>query len=152
MDRDQIISRRPASGRGTGAALPRVDRRELAAIFAGGFVGAIARAALVQSLVERPDGWPWATFIVNVLGAFLLGYFATRLNERLPLSSYRRAFLGTGLCGALTTFSTMMVELLRMIEGSHWALTGGYAFASIACGLLAVFVSTKIVRRASLGI
>jgi len=136
--------------RGRPSRVARLDRQELAAIFAGGFLGTIARAALAQGLAERPDRWPWATFIVNILGAFLLGYFATRLNERLPLTLYRRSFLGTGICGALTTFSTMMVELLRMIDGAHWALTAGYAAASVGCGLAAVFASTKLVRRASL--
>jgi len=87
----------------------KADRQELAAIFAGGFGGAIARAALAQSLVTGPGQWPWATFIVNMLGAALLGYFVTRLQERLPPSLYRRAFLATGVCGALTTFSTVMV-------------------------------------------
>jgi CrcB protein len=129
-------------------ALPRLDAHELAAIFAGGFIGAIARAALAQSLAVRPDRWPWATFAVNILGAFLLGYLITRLQERLPPSIHGRAFLGTGICGALTTFSTMMVELLAMIEGGHWALATGYAAASVGCGLAAIFISTKIVRRA----
>jgi fluoride exporter len=134
---------------GPASSVPRLDRRELAAIFAGGFLGTIVRAALAQGLAEPPDRWPWATFIVNIVGAFLLGFFVTRLQERLPPSLYRRAFLGAGICGALTTFSTMMVELLKMIEGAHWALTAGYAAASIGCGLAAVFVSTKLVRRAS---
>src|SRR4051794_19983254 len=79
------------------------DPRELAAIFAGGFIGAIARAELGELLSAGGPGWPWATFIANIVGAFLLGYFATRLQERLPLSRYRRPLLGTGLCGALTT-------------------------------------------------
>ena len=92
-----------------------VDRRELAAIFAGGFVGAVARAELAEAL-PPPGAWPWATFIVNIAGAFLLGYFTTRLQERLPLSAYRRPLLGTGFCGALTTFSTMQLELLRMLD------------------------------------
>jgi fluoride exporter len=130
------------------AMLAGLDRQELAAIFAGGSLGAMARGALAQSMVVHPDRWPWATFIVNVLGALLLGYFITRLQERLPPSLYGRAFLGTGICGALTTFSTMMVELLQMIEAGHWALAGGYLAASIGCGLAAIFLSTKIVRRA----
>ena len=96
----------------------KLDARELAAIFAGGFLGAIARAELVEALPHDPGEWPWATFLVNVAGAFMLGYFATRLQERLPLSAYRRPFLGTGLCGALTTFSTMQLELLRMLDGA----------------------------------
>lgn len=128
--------------------LPTIDRRELAAIFAGGFVGAIARAALVEGLPRAPDQWPWATFTVNIAGAFLLGYFATRLQERLPLSAYRRPFLGSGICGALTTFSTMQVELLKMVDGGHWGLAVGYASGSVAAGFAAVFLATNLVRRA----
>jgi fluoride exporter len=128
----------------------RFDARELTAIFAGGFVGAIARAELVEALPYRLGSWPWATFIVNVVGAFLLGYLTTRLQERLPLSAYRRPLLGTGLCGALTTFSTMQVELLRMLDGDHVCLALTYALASLAAGFLAVGVSTNLVRRARL--
>jgi CrcB protein len=128
----------------------RLDRQELAAIFAGGFLGAVARAALAQSLVSGPDQWPWATFIVNILGAALLGYFVTRLQERLPPSLYQRAFLATGICGALTTFSTMMVELSQMLEGGHLALACAYAAASLAGGFAAIFLATKLVRRARL--
>jgi fluoride exporter len=65
----------------------RVDRRELAAIFAGGFAGAVARAGLVEAIPYQPGEWPWATFVANVVGALLLAYFTTRLQERLPLSS-----------------------------------------------------------------
>jgi len=64
------------------------------------------------------------------------------------VSLYRRPFLGSGLCGALSTFSTMMVEVLRMIDGRHWALAVAYTTASILCGLAAVFLSAKLVRRA----
>src|SRR5205823_6105311 len=85
--------------------------------------------------------WPWATFTVNVAGAFLLGYLITRLQERLPLSAYRRPFLGTGFCGALTTFSTMQVELLRMLDGDHVALAVGYAAASIAAGFVGAYTT-----------
>jgi CrcB protein len=129
---------------------PAFDRQELAAIFAGGFVGAIGRAALEQSLRAHPGQWPWATFIVNMLGAALLGYFVTRLQERLPPSLYGRAFLGTGICGALTTFSTVMVELAQLLEGGHAALAVAYAVVSLVGGFAAVFLSTKLVRRARL--
>jgi CrcB protein len=127
-----------------------VDRRELAAIFAGGALGALARSGLAQALPFSPDRWPWATFAVNVAGAAVLGYLITRLQERVAPTVYGRALLGTGFCGALTTFSTMIGELERMLARDRWALAGGYALASIACGLAAVFVSTKLVRRARL--
>jgi CrcB protein len=128
----------------------QADRRELAAIFAGGFVGTIARALVADWLPARPGEWPWATFGVNVAGAFMLGYFATRLQERLPLSSYRRPLLGTGICGALTTFSTMQIELLSMLDRDAVGLAAGYAAASVAGGFLAVALATNLVRRTRL--
>ncbi len=128
----------------------RVDRRELAAIFLGGFLGAIARLGLVEALPPRAGAWPWATFAANIAGAFALGYFTTRLQERLPLSAYRRPFLGTGVCGALTTFSTMQLELLDMLDDGAGALAAGYAAASLAAGLLAVAAATNLVRHARL--
>jgi CrcB protein len=127
----------------------RLDRRELAAIFVGGALGTIARAELADALPHGNDQWPWATFIVNIAGAFLLGYFTTRLQERLPLSAYRRPLLGTGLCGGLTTFSTMQLEILRMLDEHALGLALGYTAASLAAGFAAVALSTNLVRRAS---
>src|SRR5919199_2485768 len=116
----------------------RVDRRELAAVFAGGCAGALARAGLLEALPHGAGEWPWATFAVNIAGAFALGYFTTRLQERLPLSAYRRPLLGTGLCGGLTTFSTMQVELLRMLDANDLGLAVAYALVSVLAGFAAV--------------
>jgi CrcB protein len=128
----------------------RVDRRELLAIFAGGFTGAVLRVELAETIPSHAASWPWATFIANVAGAFALGYFTTRLQERLPLSSYRRPFLGTGLCGALTTFSTMQVELLTMLDGRAYGLAAAYALMSVLAGFFAVAAATNLVRAGSL--
>ncbi len=111
-------------------------------------MGAVARAELVELLPYRGGAWPWATFTVNVVGAFLVGYFTTRLQERLPVSAYRRPLLGTGFCGALTTFSTMQVELLRMLDRGRLSLAVAYALVSVAVGFVAVALSTNLVRRA----
>jgi fluoride exporter len=127
--------------------MPKLDWRELAAIFAGGFLGALARVLLVQIAPARPGSWPWATFVANLAGTLLLGFFVTRLQERLPVSAYRRPLLGTGLCGALTTFSTMQLEVLRMLDGGRTGLAVAYILASIAAGLVGVFLATALVRR-----
>lgn len=127
--------------------MPTIDRRELAAIFAGGVLGALARVGLVELLPQSGTEWPWATFIVNVAGTFLLGYFATRLQERLPVSAYRRPLLGTGFCGALTTFSTVQVEVLRMLDANELGLAAAYVTASVVAGLGAVRIATGMVRR-----
>jgi fluoride exporter len=123
------------------------DGRELAAVFVGGAIGTLARAGLATWAAPEPGRWPWPTFVVNIVGAFLLGYFVTRLLERLPTSSYRRPLLGTGVCGGLTTFSTMQVETVQMLERHHYGLAVGYTVASIAAGLLAVYVATAMTRR-----
>ena len=127
--------------------MPRLDGRELAAIFVGGSIGAMLRAALAEAAPPPPGRWPWPTFAANIAGALLLGYSVTRLQERLPLSAYRRPLLGTGLCGALTTFSTMQIELVRMLQRGQLWLACGYAAASIGGGVLAVTLATASVRR-----
>lgn len=116
-------------------------------MFAGGAIGTLARAGLESLAASDPGRWPWPTFVVNVIGAFLLGYFTTRLLERLPISSYRRPLLGTGLCGGLTTFSTMQVEIVRMLEHGNHGLAVGYLSASLIAGLIAVYTATALVRR-----
>jgi len=131
------------------ARMPK-DVRELLAIFAGGAIGAVARVYLARHLAGGAPAWPWPTFAANIAGAFLLGYFATRLQERLPLSRYRRPLLGTGFCGAFTTFSTFQVELVKMLDADRIGLAVGYASASIAAGFVAVTVATAAVRRVRL--
>lgn len=123
------------------------DRRELGAIFCGGMVGALIRAGLVEAVGDGAPAWPWVTFGVNVVGAFLLGYFVTRLQERLPLSTYKRPLLGTGFCGALTTFSTMQVELLKMFDAGRIGLAIGYIAASLLAGYAGIQLSSAMVRR-----
>jgi CrcB protein len=125
----------------------RRDWRELAAIFAGGAAGTLLRAGLAETLPHSPTSWPWPTFIVNVVSVFLLGYFATRLQERLPLSSYRRPFLATGICGGLSTFSTMQVEVVKMLDAGAFDLAVAYCAASIAIGFLGIHIATSAVRR-----
>lgn len=126
---------------------PVPDTRELAAVFAGGALGALLRTASSEAFPATGAHWPWATFTVNIAGAFLLGYFATRLQERLPLSAYRRPLLATGLCGALTTFSTVQVEILQLIDAGALVLAVAYPVASVAAGYTAVQIASAMVRR-----
>jgi CrcB protein len=120
----------------------RRDPRELAAIFVGGMAGALARVWVSERFTTR------ATFLINVTGAAILAYAVTRLQERLPQSQYRRPFIGTGFCGALTTFSTMQIEILNMLRTGSDELAIGYAAASVTAGYLAIWITSALVRRA----
>lgn len=102
---------------------------------------------MADAFPHAATSWPWPTFAVNIAAALLLGYVVTRLQERLPQSSYRRPLLGTGLCGGLSTFSTMQVEILKMIDAHAWGLAASYTVTSIACGFAAIYLSTAAVRR-----
>lgn len=125
----------------------RHDPRELGAIFAGGAMGAVARIALARLPIGGAPGWPWITLSVNLAGAFALGYLVTRLGERLPLSTYRRPWWGTGVCGGLTTFSTMQLELVEMLDAHRFATAAGYAAVSLIGGYAAVHLASALVRR-----
>lgn len=136
--------------RPTTSAAPRsqIAVRLNVATAAGGALGALTRVELDRLFPPTRGGWPWTTFLINVAGAVLLGYLASRLVERLPPSTYPRPFAGTGLCGALTTFSTFQLELVQLVREEHFWLAGSYAAASVACGLVSVFVASRTVRRA----
>ncbi len=127
--------------------MPHLDRREIAAIFLGGMAGSLLRVWLARTSSTNAGDWPWTTFAINVSGSFALAYFATRLQERLPQSTYRRPLLGTGFCGAYTTFSTMQIEIVEMIDRHRYALASAYAVVSVASGLLAIAAATALVRR-----
>jgi len=123
------------------------DRREIAAVFVGGAIGAVLRAWLARVLETDADAWPWATFVVNIVAAFVLGWFSTVLLERLPVSRFRRPFVGTGVCGGLSTFSTMQVETVRLVQGGHVAVAMAYVFASLLAGMVAMHMATALARR-----
>jgi CrcB protein len=147
------LARRSASDQDVPLATPapirtRRDWQTQLAIFGGGAVGALARALVGVAFPVGEEAWPWPVFLINVVGALLLGYFATRLQERLPPTTYRRPLLGTGFCGALTTFSTLQVELVRLVEHDHLASALSYTAASVAAGFAGVFASTALTRRA----
>ena len=110
---------------------PPIAFDQLAAVFFGGALGALARA--IPSDVFPPGrGWPWATFTVNVLGAAALAWFAVRLVSAPPNRRLLQPFLCTGLCGALTTFSALQVEVIELARTGRPVLAASYLMASVA--------------------
>jgi CrcB protein len=128
-----------------------VAQLRTAAILGGGAAGALVRAGVGRTFPVRPGAWPWATFAVNVAGAFILAWLTTRLAEMVAPTRYWRLLIGTGFCGALTTFSTFQVETIKLARDGHAALGFGYAAASIATGMAAAIGATVLARRQRYG-
>lgn len=126
--------------------MSRFDLRRLAAIYAGGVLGALARVGLAQAMPHGPDSWPWGTFAVNMAGALLLGYFFARLRDH-PEDSLVHPFLTTGICGTLTTFSTVQLELFEMIDGGHFAIAATYLGATLLAGFFCVRAGIALEHR-----
>lgn len=127
-----------------------LDVRELLAVFAGGVIGALARASLERSVPVHGAHWPWATLSVNLIGAAVLGYAVALLQRSPPTSPYPRAFVAAGICGTLTTFSAMVLELQRMLAAGRPGIAFAYAAASIAGGLAAVTLGGRVGARRAL--
>jgi CrcB protein len=122
------------------------DPRKLAAIYIGGVVGALVRVGLAEAASTGPGQWPWATFAANLVGALLLGYFFALFRDH-PAESLHHPFLGTGVCGTLTTFSTLQLELYGMVDGGYLGLAAAYAAVTIAAGYLCVRLGIGLERR-----
>lgn len=122
------------------------DLRRLAAIYAGGVIGALARVGLAQATPHGPAGWPWGTLAANMAGALLLGYFFARLGDH-PEESLAHPFLTTGICGTLTTFSTVQLELFEMIDAGRIGLASAYLGVTLVAGFICVRAGIALERR-----
>lgn len=114
----------------------------------GGFVGAVLRYGM--GLLPFDGAFPWATLLVNLLGAVLIGALAEVAGRTDALSTEALLFLKTGVCGGFTTFSTFSLETVELLEGGRLALGAAYAGASLAFCLTGVLLG-KALARVSLG-
>ena len=126
----------------------RAQRIILAAVAAGGVLGAVSRYALSLALPTTDGRFPWGTFTVNVSGSVVLGFLLILLLEQVPNGRLARSVIGTGFLGAYTTFSTFMVESVDLIRDHHLALAVIYPAASIGAGLSAVGLGMTTARLA----
>ena len=124
-----------------------MGQRLLPAIFLGGMAGGLARAALEQEWPAGAHGWPWVTFMVNIAGTAVLASLLLLLQRRPPVPDWLAPMLGIGLCGALTTFSTLQLETVALVHSGHAALGVAYGLGSIGAGLLTAYTVSALVRR-----
>jgi fluoride exporter len=116
-------------------------------IAAGGAVGGAMRHGVSLVLDSSSDGFPWATFVENVTGCLLLAVLMVYLIEVWPPSRYVRPFLGVGVLGGFTTFSTYMNETRELLLGGRPVIAFGYVAATLVVGLLATWTGLRLARR-----
>ncbi|MDP9334339.1 MAG: fluoride efflux transporter CrcB [Actinomycetota bacterium] len=129
------------------AVASRMPSDVVAVIAVGGALGAPARYEVSQLIHVANDSFPWATFVTNLSGAFVLGLFLTFTLERLAPTRYLRPFFAIGFLGAFTTFSTMAVETVSLEKDGHVALGVGYLIVSVGAGLMVTYLGIAIARR-----
>jgi fluoride exporter len=106
----------------------------------GGFLGAIARYALGGWVAMRwGAAFPWGTFVINITGSFIVGFFLAFAQYRPWLHPQFRLLFAVGFVGAYTTFSTYTYESLRLMMDGQFALAALNVIGSVVVGLAAVF-------------
>jgi CrcB protein len=116
-------------------------------VLIGGALGAPARYVVDLMVQSRHDSvLPWGTFVVNAAGSLVLGATAGGV-AAAGGPHWLLTLVGTGFCGALTTFSTFQVETIRLARDGHAALGLAYATASMAAGTAAAVAATVVARR-----
>jgi CrcB protein len=120
-----------------------MQRYLLIALF--GLAGVLVRAGVVDWAPRQVASFPWATFVINIVGSLLLGFVYALTPE--TLSTTWRLAIGIGGLGAMTTFSTMMYETMSLVEEGRAALALTYAFGSLAVGLAVMYAGTVAGRR-----
>jgi CrcB protein len=129
-----------------GARWPAIRRSHIAAVFAGGVLGGLARDGISSAWPVATTGFPTAILVINTAGAFVLGVLVTVVAMRAA-PEYLRPFLGTGFCGAFTTLSSLVTADDLLLAHGHAATALGYLVASLAAGLVAVYSAMALTRR-----
>lgn len=118
----------------------------LLVIAAGGALGSLARWGLGELVGGDADRFPWATFVANVTGSFALGVLMVLAVELFSTSRYLRPFLGVGLLGGFTTFSTYQLDTRALVAADRVPLAAVYVGGTVVSVLLAVWLGLALAR------
>ena len=128
--------------------MPRswLDARTLVAVAAGGGLGSLVRWGLGRALPLRDNCFPVGTLLANVSGSFLLAALTVVIAARWPTRPYLRPFLGVGLLGGYTTFSTYLLDTHALLARGDLTLAVVYAAGSVVLGVLAAWAGMELPR------
>ena len=128
-----------------------MDRKEwpvVAAVSAGGVLGALARYGISVAWPHHAGGFPWSTWTINVSGSFLIGVLMVLISARFPAQRLIRPFFGVGVLGGFTTFSTAMVDVQHAASAGAPYLALLYLGSTILATLVAVWAGTELTTAA----
>ncbi|HVJ49897.1 fluoride efflux transporter CrcB [Desulfitobacterium sp.] len=124
-----------------------IEIHELWVIAIGGALGALSRYELGVWISNKwNQGFPLHTFLINISGAFLLGFLNILFIERMTVSPLWRLGIGVGFLGAYTTFSTFGFEVITLLEGGSYTTAATYTFLSIVIGFVGVALGIGLAR------
>ena len=110
----------------------------------GGGLGAMLRYGVYRLMPGQPVHY--ATLVVNIIGSFILGMLIGYVMQSAQLSDSTKLFIGTGLCGGLTTFSAFAVENMNFLISGKYGTAAVYIFISMALGILSAFLGYKLIQ------
>jgi CrcB protein len=125
-------------------APPRIKASVVGAVAVGGALGAAARWAVAEALPHEDGQLPWATLLTNIVGCVLIGVLMVLVVERWPGRPLVRPFVGTGILGGFTTFSTYAVDTRTLVATGHAAEAITYLLGTLVAGLLAVVLGLRL--------
>lgn len=115
-------------------------------VFLGGGIGSVCRYVSSIFIQEKSNtSFPLSTFVINVVGCFLIGLFTSYFTKNNQATSTVLLFT-TGFCGGFTTFSTFGLENTKLIDQHHLFLFITYSMSSILLGIIAVYAGLKIAK------
>ena len=118
------------------------------AVSLGGILGANTRYLVSLYVAERlGTAFPYGTFLINVSGSLVIGFFLTLATERFSIDPLWRLFFATGFLGAYTTFSSYTFEAAQLIRDGAYGLALLYLFGSVLAGMIGVFAGIVAAER-----
>ena len=117
-------------------------------VAAGGAIGAVCRFLIGKLQIGSSDGFPIKTFIINILGCFLIGLVAALALKQFADSPRLVLFLKVGVCGGFTTFSSFTLETGNLIEKGSYITAASYIMLSVAVGVASLFVAQNLDEKA----
>jgi fluoride exporter len=120
----------------------------LGVISVGGALGALARYGIEALLPTGSGGFPWGTFVINVTGCALIGVLMVLVTDVFPARRLLRPFVGVGVLGGFTTFSTYANEIRGLLRPGTMPVALAYLVATLVCALLAVTLGMIVTRAA----